>query len=182
MDANHTSTVGDPSVSNEDWYGYPTCFTVWEGEDFPDGNPATGSQFVLEPNSTFSDQTCEERAVAPRLSFRAHSAPLDAKFDRDNTNLFVSLHGSWNRENPTGYKIVSVPFTTREDGSYEPVAAKDSQEGYDDILWDPQEGCSSSKCFRPSGISWDHDFTRLFISSDNSREGELYILFKNSSK
>lgn len=92
--------------------------------------------------------------------------------------MYVSLHGSWNRDSSTGYKIVSIPFITAEDGSIEPAAAKDSKEGYDDILWDPQEGCNSAKCFRPSGIHWDQEFTRLFIASDNSRQGELYVLFK----
>lgn len=172
--------LGDPSVSNEDWYGYPTCFTVWGGDEFPDGNPATGSQFIPAPNDTFTDATCEERSVGPRLSFQAHSAPLDAKFDREGANMYVSLHGSWNRDIPTGYKVVSVPFTTNGNGDYEPVAAADSQEGYDDILWDPQEECDSSKCFRPSGMHWDLEFTRMFIASDNSQQGELYILHKTS--
>lgn len=94
--------------------------------------------------------------------------------------MYVSLHGSWNRDVPTGYKVVSIPFTTNESGDYEPVASADSKEGYDDVLWDPQEDCDSSKCFRPSGLHWDLDFTRLFIASDNSQQGELYILHKTS--
>jgi glucose/arabinose dehydrogenase len=172
--------VGDPSVQNDNWYGYPTCFSVWGGELFPDGNPATGSSFIPEPNSTWSDATCQERVTGPRLSIKAHSAPIDAKFDPDNANLYVTLHGSWNRDVPTGYKVVTVPFTKNAEGGFEPVAAADSQEGYDDILWDPQEGCDNAKCFRPSGLSWDLDHTRLFIASDNSQEGELYILSKNA--
>ncbi|KAG9253713.1 carbohydrate-binding cytochrome b562 [Emericellopsis atlantica] len=171
--------LGDPSVSNENWYGYPTCFTVWGGDEFPGSQPpATGAQFIPAPNDTFTDATCEARSVAPRLNFQAHSAPLDAKFDREGSNMYVSLHGSWNREVPTGYKVVSIPFTTNDAGEYEPVAAPDSKDGFDNILWDPQEDCNSSKCFRPSGLSWDLEYTRLFIASDNSREGELYILYK----
>lgn len=172
----NTSSVGDPSEPNENWYGYPTCFTVWGGDEFPNGeNPATGSLFIPAPNATFSDATCKEQVVGPRLSFQAHSAPIDAKFDRQAENLFVSLHGSWNRDVPTGYKVVSVPF-----GAGEPVAPADSKDGYDDILWDPQEECDSAKCFRPSGLAWDRQFTHLFVSSDNNKEGELYILHKTS--
>ncbi|KAH7313648.1 hypothetical protein B0I35DRAFT_480320 [Stachybotrys elegans] len=177
--AEELNYLGDPAAPEGLWYGYPTCFTVWGGEQFPDGTPATGSQFLPEPNSTFSDATCEEMSRRPRLAIQAHSAPIDAKFDPAGENLFVTLHGSWNRRTPTGYKVVTIPFTNGDNG-YEPVAAQDSREGYDDILWDPQSGCSSSRCFRPSGIVWDLDFTRLIVASDNSRQGELYLLFRTS--
>lgn len=170
--------MGDPSVPNEKWYGYPTCFTVWSGDLFPDGKPTVGSQFIPEPNSTWTDARCNEESVPPRLSLRAHAAPIDGKFDKDSSNLYVSLHGSWNRETPYGFKVVQIPFTKNSEGLYEPVAAADSAEGYNDILWDPQEGCSSSTCLRPSGISWDKDFTRMYVASDNVREGEIYILAK----
>jgi glucose/arabinose dehydrogenase len=175
--AEELNYLGDPSAPTSDWYGYPTCFTVWGGAEFPDGSPATGSQFIPAPNATFDDATCQEMSHGPRLSFQAHSAPIDGKFDADGANLYVSLHGSWNRDEPTGFKVVEIPFSEAQ-GEYGPTAASDSAEGYNDILWDPQEGCSSLTCFRPSGISWDADFTRMFIGSDNAREGELYILSK----
>jgi glucose/arabinose dehydrogenase len=170
--------VGDPSVSNENWYGYPTCFTVWSGDLFPDGRPATGSQFIPQPNSTFNDATCATQSVPPRLSLRAHSAPIDAKFDSEGKNLYVTLHGSWNKNNPYGFRVVTIPFTTNTSGEYEPVAAANSQTGYQDILWDTQSACDMFKCFRPSGIAWDRDHTRLYVASDNLQQGELYILSK----
>ncbi|CAI6025038.1 unnamed protein product [Clonostachys chloroleuca] len=176
--AEELNYLGDPSVSNENWYGYPTCFTAWGGDEFPDGNFTAGVQFIPEPNSTWTDQTCQERSTGPRLSIQAHSAPIDAKFDAAGENLYVTLHGSWNRDVPTGYKVVTIPFTTGGEGGYEPVADRHSKEGYVDLLWDPQEGCDSSKCFRPSGITWDRDQTRLIVASDNGQEGELYILSK----
>lgn len=89
--------------------------------------------------------------------------------------MFVGLHGSWNRDVPTGFKVVAVPFSETE-GEYGPTAPANSTTGYNDILWDPQEGCSATTCFRPSGMAWDAEFTRLFIASDNSRQGEVYIL------
>lgn len=165
-------------MSNEDWYGYPTCFTVWDGSVFPDGAPITGSQFLPSPNSTYTDATCNNDSVAPRLSFQAHSAPMDGKFDADGANMYVTLHGSWNRESPTGFKVVEIPFTTNADGAYEPVAQADSTDGYNDILWDPQEACSSVTCLRPSGLVFDAEFSRAFIASDNAMQGELYMLFK----
>lgn len=56
---------------------------------------------------------------------QAHSAPLGMTFFRSNAipaqcsgtfppdldgDLFVGFHGSWNRDIPTGYKVVHVPF------------------------------------------------------------------------
>ena len=53
----------------------------------------------------------------PDLLFAAHSSALDLTFyDGDQFpaeyrgDLFVALKGSWNRSQPTGYKIVRVPF------------------------------------------------------------------------
>src|SRR6186713_21611 len=120
--AEELNYLGDPSKPNNNWYGYPTCFSVWEPSVIKDKTFAVLDQLVTTPNTTFNDATCASRATPARLGFQAHSAPLDAKFDSDFSNLFVSLHGSWNRITPTGFKLVSVPFTRLADGSYDPVA------------------------------------------------------------
>lgn len=93
----------------------------------------TGDQFTLAPNATFDDTSCDEIARKARLSFQAHSAPLDAKFGEGEKVMYVSFHGSWNRVPPTGFKVVGVPFMKTLQGKYEPVAAADSMEGYFDI-------------------------------------------------
>ncbi|RYD47852.1 MAG: sorbosone dehydrogenase family protein, partial [Sphingomonadales bacterium] len=53
----------------------------------------------------------------PDFGLGAHTAPLglafaaDAKLGANYANgAFISLHGSWNREPPSGYKLVYVPF------------------------------------------------------------------------
>lgn len=53
----------------------------------------------------------------PIMEIQAHSAPLGLRFyagkgfpDKYKGNLFIALHGSWNRTSPTGYKIIRVPF------------------------------------------------------------------------
>jgi glucose/arabinose dehydrogenase len=69
-------------------------------------------------------------AVVPDLLFEAHSAPLDIVFYGGDQfpaqyrgSAFVALHGSWNRAQPTGYKIVRVPFKNgRPEGTYENFA------------------------------------------------------------
>ena len=70
-------------------------------------------------------------AVKPDLLFEAHSSLLDivfytgSQFPADyRGDAFVALKGSWNRSNPTGYKIVRVPFKDgRPQGFYENFAA-----------------------------------------------------------
>lgn len=185
-----TTTVGDPSVPNNNWYGYPTCFTAWDASTIQGGTGLkTGSQFVDGSNSSVNDASCAARATAPRLSFPAHSAPIDAVFDAAGTSLYVTFHGSWNRQPATGYKLVEVPFkkATSSAGAgagFEPVAAADSMTGFSDVIAarDPG-GCQSitltrSSCWRPSAVAWDLAGTRLFLASDNEAEGEIFVLRK----
>lgn len=60
-----------------------------------------------------------EYSKRPDFGLGAHTAPLglafaaDAKLGTQFANgAFIALHGSWNREPPSGYKLVFVPFGT----------------------------------------------------------------------
>ena len=72
-----------------------------------------------------------QRAIAPDLLFRAHSAPLGLAFYTGTQfppayrgDAFVALHGSWNSAKPTGYMVVRVPFKDgKPAGSYEIFAS-----------------------------------------------------------
>ena len=65
--------------------------------------------------------------VVPDLLFQAHSSAMDIVFyDGDQFpaeykgDAFVALKGSWNRSEPTGYKIARVRFKDgKPEGSYE---------------------------------------------------------------
>lgn len=65
--------------------------------------------------------------LTPDVLFEAHSSLLDLVFYESDQfppdfkgDAFVALRGSWNRSEPTGYKIVRVHFKDgRPDGSYE---------------------------------------------------------------
>jgi glucose/arabinose dehydrogenase len=65
--------------------------------------------------------------VTPDLLFRSHSSVLDFLFYEVDQfppeyrgDVFAALRGSWNRSEPTGYKIVRVHFKDgHPDGSYE---------------------------------------------------------------
>jgi glucose/arabinose dehydrogenase len=56
-------------------------------------------------------------AITPDVLFEAHSSVLDLVFYEADQfpseykgHAFVALKGSWNRSEPTGYKVVDVPF------------------------------------------------------------------------
>lgn len=132
------------------------------------------------------DARCAAESVPPRLSFQAHSAPIDAVFDGRGGNLYVTFHGSWNRQPAVGYAVVEIPFTTLEDGTYDPVAARDGRGGFTEVFaaQDPA-GCQSmsltmSTCFRLSAVRWDLSGERLFVASDNQQEGEIWVLRKKA--
>jgi hypothetical protein len=165
------------------WFGYPTCFAVWDPSGFSGSSLKTGSNFVPSPSSSYNDASCDaNKAIPPRLSFMAHSAPIWNTFDADASNMYVALHGSWDRQPPTGFKVVQVPFTKLADGSYDPVAPADSQSGYKDIFAAPNpasctaNGLTQSSCMRLTAVAWDPAGRGLFVGSDNSAEGEIYIL------
>lgn len=56
-------------------------------------------------------------AIKPDYSLGSHVAALGLDFsipaigDKFAEGVFVGEHGSWNRENPVGYKVVFVPFS-----------------------------------------------------------------------
>ena len=85
------------------------------------------------PQPGYADRAPEKVASskAPDLLFEAHSSALDlifydgAQFPSEyRGDAFVALRGSWNRSQPTGYKVVRVPFKQgRPQGFYENFAS-----------------------------------------------------------
>ncbi|CAD5269820.1 MULTISPECIES: PQQ-dependent sugar dehydrogenase [Halomonadaceae] len=61
-----------------------------------------------------------ESAIAPDYSLGSHVAPLGLAFsipemgDEFAEGVFIGEHGSWNRNDPVGYKVVFVPFSNGE--------------------------------------------------------------------
>ena len=68
------------------------------------------------PNPEYADAARCARTVAPALAMQAHSAPLGMSFLTNASSfpaefrgdLLVAFHGSWNRDTPTGAKVVRV--------------------------------------------------------------------------
>jgi glucose/arabinose dehydrogenase len=100
------------SVKPGGFYGYPYSYT---GKN-PD--PNWGSR---DPGGKIAS------AIMPDVLFPAHSAPIGltfytgTSFPRDyQGDAFVSLHGSWDTSEPTGYKVVRIHFVNgKPDGGYE---------------------------------------------------------------
>jgi len=87
-------------VTDGGWYGWPECYL-----------PGT-------PNPEYAGHAarCDD-AIGPTVTLPAHSAPLGLTFydatqfpEEFRGDLFVALHGSWDRSFPTGYKVVRVPM------------------------------------------------------------------------
>jgi glucose/arabinose dehydrogenase len=173
--ADEINYLGDPAIENTQWFGYPTCYTVAKPEYITDRKFAAGDQFVLEPNATFTDDTCKTKSIPASLALPAHIAPLDAAFNKNFTSMYVTFHGSWNRDQSAGYKVVQIPFTKDANG-YRPQVLSNGTEAWTDIFWSPDEAhCSTTQCFRPVSIAKDR-FERMYITSDSGTEGELIML------
>jgi glucose/arabinose dehydrogenase len=130
-------------------YGWPFCY----GHNIPD------REFGATPDD------CAGKTPS-HIDLQAHSAPLGLAFvtteswpDDYTLDLLVAYHGSWNRTEPTGYKIVRF----RLDGA-------GSFQGEDDFItgWLRDDG---SVLGRPADLLMDREGI-LYVSDD--RLGVIY--------
>ena len=157
-------------------YGYPKCFAVWDPSEIPDSPDLTvGEQFAMTENSTMTDEICASNYTAPRLTFPAHQAPLDIKFNSDGSEAYVTFHGSFDKTNPVGYSVAVVAF---DKSTGEPTADNSSTTALSNIMTNPDMTVCPDNCFRPAGLAWDSQ-GRLWMTSDTT--GEIYVLQKNST-
>jgi len=87
---------------------------IVEGKHY--GWPHCWGYRLEDPNFSGDDGFCAHTR-GPALTFPAHSAPLGMTFlDKADVpgdykdDAIVALHGSWNRSQPSGYKLVRVKF------------------------------------------------------------------------
>lgn len=78
-------------------HGYPSCYAAWNVEEIPNNESfEVGTQFAIgDQNATVNDTFCKDDRIAPRLTFAAHMAPLDIKFNDNGSAAWVTFHGSW---------------------------------------------------------------------------------------
>jgi glucose/arabinose dehydrogenase len=104
------------------------------------------------------------KAIAPTVLLQAHSAALGIAFYNGTMfpakyrgGLFVAMHGSWNRTQRTGYKVVFVPFSNGNASS-----------GYDDFLAGFAPDPNGRRVWgRPVGLLVMHDGS-LLVSDDGT--------------
>lgn len=146
-------------VEEGNHYGWPFCF----GEMIRDNTFAQGRV----PND-FCGST-----IGSHIDIQAHSAPLGLAFIPEEgwpedmrLDLLVAYHGSWNRSDPTGYKIVRFDLNEER----EVTASSDFIAGWlkdnDDVLGRPVDLLA-----QPGGT--------LFITDDKA--GVVYRLTRNST-
>lgn len=163
-------------------HGYPHCFAVWNTTTIPErGGLGVGDQFVIDgPNNggSVTDEVCARDYTPPRLTFRAHMAPLDIKFPPgDGARAFVAFHGSWNRDEMAGYKVSLLFFSP---ASGQPTEPPDSLTAAVDVLASPDLSACPRGCFRPTNLLFDPRAEgRVFISSDDT--GEIWVLQQDGS-
>jgi len=170
-------------------YGYPSCFAAWDvGTITNNTGLQVGTQFAIgNQNATINDTFCQNDRVAPRLTFQAHMAPLDMKFNDNGSAAWITFHGSWlvlevplilaftdgvlrDRIDPIGYKLSVVEFSN---GS--PIESANSSTAAIDIVSNLDLSKCPNNCFRPVGLAWDSK-GRLFMSSDTT--GEIYVVVR----
>jgi glucose/arabinose dehydrogenase len=122
------------------------------------------------PNPEYNDAARCATTIPPALRMQAHSAPMALEFlDRATAfppdyrgDALVAFHGSWNRDEPTGAKVVRVHV---KDGR--PVSYEDFITG-----WQRPDG---SRWGRPVGIAVARDGSVL-VSDDQG--GAVFRVYR----
>eukprot|EP00924_Labyrinthula_sp_SR-Ha-C_P000507 snap_masked-scaffold_27-processed-gene-1.34-mRNA-1 protein AED:0.03 eAED:0.04 QI:0/-1/0/1/-1/1/1/0/465 len=165
------------------FYGYPYCWTEY---DLPEFGLGRGTSWAWENfMDEFDDDWCRsvDNVVPAALAMQGHSAPLGMAFvpfgeGRNETctggfpedlegDLIVAFHGSWNREIPTGYKLVVVNFENGIPTGDQPV----------DLLRSPGASARWDSGLRPVDVKFD-GCGRLLVSSGgtNGRGAKIFMI------
>lgn len=134
----------------------------------------------MEDNTNYyTDEYCRKGTNPSELSMQAHSAPLGIVFYNFTESLpnecvgggqfpkkmdgfaFVAFHGSWNRDPPTGYKVVFIPMN-------EQGFVPEGEEAHDLLKHNGTSSAAWDSGYRPVDVDFD-ECGRLIVSSDGSR-------------
>lgn len=136
-------------------YGWPYCW----------GRAGNTNQQIQDQNFLGPDNFCASTSP-PALTFASHSTPIGLTFLDKSTfpldyqhDAIVALHGSWNRQQLSGYKLVRVKFNSET-----PVEVADFATGWlnNNQAWG-----------RPVDVAVGPDGA-LYVTDD--RSGYIYII------
>ncbi len=103
-------------------YGWPYCFADRQIDPY----------MPTPPPGLTTAEFCAQ-STGPVLTYQAHSAPIGMVFytaeqfpEEYRNDAFVAMRGSWNRQEPVGYKVVRINF----DEAGQPVAFDDFVTGW----------------------------------------------------
>lgn len=143
-----------------------TVYQVEEGANY--GWPVCINGDLADPDEG-SPGSCDGIG-RPVVEMQAHSAPLGLVFYTGTAfpaayqdDLFIALHGSWNRSELTGYKIVRLPF----DNGQPADTVEDFATGWLDAAGSEVRG-------RPVGLAVSPDGA-LYVSDDKG--GLIYRIY-----
>lgn len=161
-------------------YGYPYC---WREYDLNGAGLGRGTAWAWPTfMDAITDEQCRDDYNQPVLTMQAHSAPLGITFYRYtdarpaecdgilpfpqsmDENAFVAFHGSWNRDTPTGYKVVYFALTPDGTGVQGGIGAD-----LTDLLAHDGDSAPWSDGLRPVDVSFDA-CGRLLVSSDGTKD------------
>lgn len=138
-------------LESGEFYGWPYAYFLPNLED---------------PRRAGENQNLVAETQTPDVLFQAHSAPLGLQFYDGETfpeeyqnGAFVAFRGSWNRQEPTGYKLVFVPFDENGNSTGE---YRDFLTGFLDVSEETTWG-------RPTGLEVLPDGSLLFTEEMNNR-------------
>ena len=160
-------------------WGYPYCFTEYCLSSEVGGTGLKGGNNTIWAWPSFiqdgyTDEWCRENTNPSVISMPSHSAPLGITFyNWKNTTsedcnggfpkamdkfAFIAFHGSWNRDPPTGYKVVFVPFDGNGNALYQPIDL--FRHGGRSAKW-------NNAHIRPVDVQFDQ-CGRLFVTEDGT--------------
>lgn len=155
-----------PSVGG---MGIKGAGTLWAWPDFLNTVMAGNDN----DSTVITDKWCRTNTIPSVVAMPSHSAPLGLTFynwiDMSQTAectggfprsmdkyAFIAFHGSWNRDPPTGYKVVFVPFDNQGNPTGQQPIDLFRHDG------DTAEWSSGS---RPVDLQFDH-CGRLYVTDD----------------
>jgi glucose/arabinose dehydrogenase len=178
-------------------YGYPYCWTEFglpQGVGKGPGTRWAWPTFLAA--KTMTDELCQDvsRFVPPTVAMQAHSAPLGLTFYNYaemlasprpaycqnvipfpasmDGHVFIAFHGSWNRQVPTGYKVVTIAM---DPVSGLPVAndLKNTKQVVD-FFAHQAPNARWNDGLRPVDVTFDA-CGRLYMTSDGSQVGSAFV-------